>query len=438
MERLRTLWWRVVGSLWLLPSLMVVGAILLAIGLIEAEGLSDTSLSERWPRLFGSGADGARGMLTAIASSMITVAGTVFSVTIVALSLAASQYSPRVLRAFTSDRLTQVVLGVFVGIFVYCLVVLRTIRGAEEFEFVPSLAVMGGLVLALVGIAFLVFFIHHLAQSIQASSIVSRVAAATNATIEELFPDDVGCPTDPAAESSSGRPDEWTAVAASATGYVIHVNSKGLLAFARHVDRVVRMRVGIGDFVIDGQVLAEVEGAEPIDAAFQRQLNANYSVDVQRTITQDAAYGIQQLVDIACKALSPAMNDASTAGLCIDRLTEILVRLARRRIESPRRVENGRLRVIALGPSFDSLVDVAYVTLCTEARASHATVMRLLWSLEQVAGATERPGRRAALVRPLERIVCEAEGSESLADRQVILQRASLLRARLAPSATDS
>ncbi len=436
MERLRAVWLRVANSLWLLPSIMVVAALALAVGLIEAEDLVDTSLSEHWPRLFGAGTDGARGMLTAIASSMITVAGTVFSVTIVALSLAASQYSPRVLRTFTSDRPTQVVLGVFVGIFVYCLVVLRTIRGAEELEFVPSLAVMGGLVLALVGIAFLVFFIHHLAQSIQASSIVSRVAAATLATVEQLFPENVGHPASPSAEASTAPGGEWTVVAAQATGYVIHVNSAGLMAFARRVDRVVRMRVGIGDFVIEGQVLAELEGAEPVEPALQRALNRSYSVDVQRTIEQDAAYGIQQLVDIACKALSPAMNDASTAGLCIDRLTEILVRVARRRIESSHRTEDGRLRLIALGPSFDSLVRVAYFTLCNEASVSHAAVMRLLWSLEQVAGATEDIGRRGALVQALERIASHADNSPALTvDRQAILLRASLLRATLTPPA---
>lgn len=434
MERLRTHWLRVVDSLWLLPAIMVLGAILLAVGLIEAEGLIDASLSEQWPRLFGSGADGARGMLTAIASSMITVAGTVFSVTIVALSLAASQYSPRVLRTFTSDRPTQVVLGVFVGIFVYCLVVLRTIRGAGEIEFVPSLAVMGGLVLALVGIAFLVFFIHHLAQSIQASSIVSRVAAATLRTVEHLFPD-MGRPVEPDAEASAASGGEWAAVTAEATGYVIRVNSAALLAFARRVGRVVRMRAGIGDFVLEGQVLAELEGPAPVEAAFQRELNAIYAVDVQRTITQDAVYGIQQLVDIACKALSPAMNDASTAGLCIDRLTEILVLLARRRIESPLRVENGRLRVIAIGPSFDSLVHVAYFALCTEASTSHSAAMRLLWSLEQVAAATEDARRRAALVPPLDRIAACAENAEALAaDRQAVLKHVSMLRRKLVPS----
>src|SRR5690606_28160873 len=133
---------------------------------------------------------------TSIATSMITVAGVVFSVTIVALSLTASQYSPRVLRTFTSDRPTQLVLGVFVSIFVYCLVVLRTIRGGDDNGFVPSLAVMGGLCLSLVGIAFLVYFIHHLATSIQAASIVSRVVGATLAAIDELFPENLGAPAD--------------------------------------------------------------------------------------------------------------------------------------------------------------------------------------------------------------------------------------------------
>ena len=138
MQRLRSLWLSVRDSLWFVPTLMVCGAVALALLLIEFNAFFDVDFASRWPRLFGAGAEGARAMLSAIATSMITVAGVVFSITIVALSLAASQYSPRVLRSFMADRPTQVVLGAFVAVFAYCLVVLRTIRSPDEGSFAPG------------------------------------------------------------------------------------------------------------------------------------------------------------------------------------------------------------------------------------------------------------------------------------------------------------
>lgn len=142
MNKLRQYFYDVHSTFWFVPGLIILGAITLAIGLIEASALVDQRMLARWPLLFGAGAAGSRGLLAAIASSMITVAGVVFSITIVALSLASSQYTSRVLRNFMCDRINQTVLGVFVGIFAYCLVVLRTIRAGDEGAFVPSLAML--------------------------------------------------------------------------------------------------------------------------------------------------------------------------------------------------------------------------------------------------------------------------------------------------------
>ncbi|MGH8007518.1 MAG: DUF2254 family protein, partial [Candidatus Binatia bacterium] len=154
---IRHLWRKARDSFWFLPTLLVLGALVLAAALIEADGWFEPRTFERWPRLFGSGAAGARGLLTTVASSMITVAGVVFSITLVVLSLVSNQYTSRVLRNFMRDRVTQSVLGAFVGIFAYCLVVLRTIRGGDEGAFVPSLAVLVGLLLGLVGVAVLIY-----------------------------------------------------------------------------------------------------------------------------------------------------------------------------------------------------------------------------------------------------------------------------------------
>lgn len=197
MHRIKTLlvgfvWETLRSSLWFLPSISVIFAIVLALSLvtidasIDHEGLRDTL-----PRVFGAGAEGSREMLSAIATSMITIAGVAFSITIVALSLASSQYTSRILRNFMRDRANQSVLGTFVGIYVYCLVVLRTVRGGDS-PFVPSFAVLVAVLLAIVGIGCFIFFIHHIAASIQAESIIKSAADETRQAIDRLFPAKIG------------------------------------------------------------------------------------------------------------------------------------------------------------------------------------------------------------------------------------------------------
>jgi uncharacterized membrane protein len=198
MKKLHDLWTDLRSSFWFVPAVIVCAAVTLALALIETDRMLVQDVGERWPRLFGAGAAGSRGMLSTIAGSMITVAGVVFSITIVSLSLAASQYSSRVLRNFMRDRTNQTVLGVFVGIFAYCLVVLRTIRGGDEGAFVPALAVLVAVALAFAGIAFLIFFIDHIGSSIQASQIIATVAKETLEAVDHLFPENRGEPAAPA------------------------------------------------------------------------------------------------------------------------------------------------------------------------------------------------------------------------------------------------
>ena len=436
MSRLRVLWWQISGSLWFVPSLLVFAATALAVAMVELDSVHQMKLAERFPRLFGFGADGAREMLSAIASSMITVAGVVFSVTLVALSLAASQYSPRVLRSFMADRPTQTVLGVFVGVFVYCLVVLRTVRAGDD-GFVPPFAVAGGLVLAFVGIGFLVFFIHHLAASIEASSILERVSRGCHQAVEELFPEELG------AEAAEDEEDEaaaaigaWTAVPCAGSGYIVTVDTEGLLACARAERRIVRMERAVGDFVIEGQPIVALQGEEAASDTVASQLNKCFSLERQRTIQQDAPFGVQQMVDVGLKALSPGINDQSTAVLCIDRLAEVLVMLGRRRIERRFRRDEEGLRVIAIGPTFSGLVDLAFAGL-REAGGDKITIlMRLLWALERVAAATDNLQRRAVLAREAARIgECAQRRLAAPHERDAVLARAARLTSALAPAA---
>jgi uncharacterized membrane protein len=192
MNKLEQIWSHLRSTFWFMPSLIVVVSIVLAIALIEADSAGSDRRLARWPRLFWAGPEGACGMMSTIAGSMMSAVGVTFSMILVVLALASSQFTSRILRNFIRSRNTQVVLGIFAGIFTYCLIVLRTIRGGGEGAFVPRLAVFYGFVLALGGVGTLMIFIHHIASSIQASSIIVSVARESLASIDRLFPEKLG------------------------------------------------------------------------------------------------------------------------------------------------------------------------------------------------------------------------------------------------------
>jgi uncharacterized membrane protein len=438
MQRLRSLWLSVRDSLWFVPTVMVCAGVALALGLVELSVSFDTGFGDRWPRLFGAGAEGSRAMLSAIATSMITVAGVVFSITIVALSLAASQYSPRVLRSFMADRPTQVVLGAFVAVFAYCLVVLRTIRSPDEGDFVPSLAVLGGVAMAFAGVALLIYFIHHVASAIQVSYIVTRIADDSAAAIDRLFPTRLGEPGPALGQAAppGALPERWVSIAAPATGYVVGVNGDGLLERATRDDAVVRVLPHLGDFVIEGRPILEVSAHTEPSPAGAKALLACFSIQPERTVHQDAPYGIQQIVDVALKALSPGIHDPTTAASCIDRLGALLVRLSDRRIEGPYRCHEGKLRLIVEGPGYASLVQLCFAAI-TEHAADHAEIYeRLIVVLETVVDATDDPARRRALESRLEALVlCIVSADLPAARRSGLLRRAAALRRRLGDAA---
>ncbi|MGH9943924.1 MAG: DUF2254 domain-containing protein [Pyrinomonadaceae bacterium] len=400
MNKLRVFWTNVKSSLWFVPTTIVIVAMALAVGLIELSTLIDRELLLRYPRVFGVGADGSRGMLSAIAGSMITVAGLTFSLTIAALAQASNQYTPRILRAFMRDRANQFVLGVFVGIFAYCLIVLRTIRGGDEGGFVPSLAVLFGLLLALVSIGALVFFIHHIASSLQASSIVSNVAEETLEAIERLFPQELGEAADEGerqAASETAAHEDWRAVPSLNNGYIQSVDTEELLAFARTYGVIIRMERGIGQFTVKGDALVSFAGARRFDDKIVAQLNDIYTINHFRTIEQDAPYGIRQIVDIALKALSPGVNDTTTAIFCIDYLGAILAQLARRRISAPYRTDGGKVRVITKSTNFTLLVATSFDQIRGSGAGNVAVMRRILGAIKIIARQTPNAGRREVL-----------------------------------------
>lgn len=400
MTKLKHLWSNLRASFWFLPALIVAFSTVLATGLIEVDSSGSQDWMAGWPRLFGAGAAGARGMLATIAGSMMTVVGVTFSMTLMTLALASSQYTSRILRNFMSDRVTQVVLGIFAGIFTYCLIVLRTVRGGDESGFVPSLSVTFSVVLAIGGIGTLIFFIHHIASSIQASSIIASVAKETLAAVDRLFPEKLGRDplldeADPSRLPLPAR--NWQAVLAGRNGYLQNVDNAALLRLARERQTIVRMERGIGEFVIQNTPLASLTLEHPPDEEIIAALRAAYSIDRYRTVYQDCAFGIRQLVDMALRALSPGINDTTTAVMCVDYLTAILARLASREIPSSRRHDDGELRVISIGQTFASLVTESFDQLRGSAAGNVAIMLRMLGALQTIASLTDSPGRRQVL-----------------------------------------
>ncbi|HEX5397620.1 MAG TPA: DUF2254 domain-containing protein [Verrucomicrobiae bacterium] len=412
MNQLKQIWSHLRSSFWFLPSLIVAGSIAVALALIHVDAAGSQQWMSRWPRLFGASAAGARGMLSTIAGSMMTVVGVTFSMVLVTLALASSQYTSRILRNFMRDRVTQVVLGVFAGIFSYCLIVLRTIRGGDAAAFIPSVAVTFGVVLAISGIGALIFFIHHIASSIQASSIIASVADETMATIDQLFPEKFGQPPEDGPEDQSTLPlpeRSWQAIPAGESGYLQRVENATLLRLAREHHTVVRMERGIGEFVVQNTTLASLALADPPTPKLIAALQAAYSIHRHRTVEQDAAFGIRQLVDMALRALSPGINDTTTAVMCVDYLTTILARLAVRTIPYSHRYEEGELRVITIGPTFGGLVAESFDQIRASAKGNIAVMLRLLDAIEIISGLTASADRRGALREQMEWIAELAE-----------------------------
>ncbi len=415
MNKLIKFWGNLRASFWFLPSLMVTGSIISAVVLIEADSdVFDRWLSQ-WPRLFGVGAEGARQMLATLAGSMMTVMGITFSMTLLALVLASGQYTSRILRNFMRSRVTQATLGVFAGIFAYCLIVLRTIRGGGgEYEFVPGLAVFFAFIMSLGGIGILIYFIHHIALSIQAASIIASVADETNTAIDRLLPEKL----DQVPEEDEGWNQglvslddrDWYPVLAAVSGYVQSVNDDALLHLAEDNRTIVRMEHGIGAFVVQDTALGSLALTYAPEQKTIDAFNAAYSIGRHRTVEEDPAFGIRQIVDMAIKALSPGVNDTSTAVMCVDYLSSILARLAVRQFPPSHRYEGETLRVIAIVPSFEDLLADAFDQIRGNAEVNVAVLTRMLGALETIGSLTIRPGHFRALDEQLQ---CIAE----LADR---------------------
>lgn len=436
---LSNFWEALRGSYWFVPSLMTAAAIVLSYAFLALDRRLNFSALTGYAWIYAGGASGARSVLSTVASSVITVAGTTFSITIATLSLTSSQFGPRLLRGFLRDTGNQIVLGTFIGTFVYCLLILRTIRGDQTDVFVPNFSVTMGAFLALASVGVLIYFINHVSASIQASHVIASVSKELNKAIDRLYPATLGKDSGertPSERDASALPS--VPVVAKNSGCVQGVDKDKLMALAQAAGGFVEILLRPGAFATEGAPLARLYAALPLPKDWCEKLNKAFTLGPNRTMTADAGFGMDQLVEVASRALSPGINDPFTAMSCLDRMGEALSRLATRPVPSLCRYDDdGVLRIVARPLLFPEMVNSAFDPLRQYASGSLAVTLHLLETLEVVAAQATGEENREALRRQA-RLVHDGRSALSQpADREAVSERYARTRHSLSGPEPD-
>ncbi len=375
--RILAVWSTLRSAYWFIPSLMASGAIALAFGSLKLDEFVRGAVESKLGWVYAGGAAGARAVLATIAGSIVTVAGTTFSITIAAFSLASSQFGPRLLRTFRRDTGNQIVLGTFISTFLYCLLVLRTVRGTDSDTYVPHLSVTLGVVLACLSLAVLIYFIHHTAVSIQVSSVIDSVGEELDATILRNCPERKNrTDDDPSTPVSNSLPDGY-AVHAREKGYLLRIDYEGLVDLAVRKNGVFHVPVRPGDYVMACIPLVVFDSG-PLGEAECDEIHSSIYLGSDRSPEQDIEFGFLQLVEIAVRALSPGINDPFTAVSCVDRISAAFCLFVEKDIPPAHyRDEHGKIRVIARTVTYEQVVEAAFRHIHHAAR-ENAWVLRHL------------------------------------------------------------
>ena len=402
--------------------------------LLGVSGAVLSSMEERYPWmnawvpqvLFPSRSDPqvAQVILAGIAASIMTVVSIVFAILLMTLTLASMQFSPRILVSFVRDRTTQWTLGLFLGTFAYCTGALPAAR-LKPVPFAPVATVFGAMMLALLCVGWLIFFIQHISQAISVNHIVDRIARDTEGVIDETMPH--------RRQSNYMGPafvDGWiggqTPVLNAVSGYIRYVEVGRLMAIAKSARVQVRVLRRVGHFVPEGVPLLMVNRADRLSSGVVASLLAAFDMGPTRTLQQDVEFGVLQIVDIALKAISPAVNDPSTAITCIDQLSRILIRWISRyapemALSDPPHV----LRVILPSIEFEGLLDTAFEQIRHYGMADLAVSARMLRALDDIAASTSDVVIRSSLAARARRVY---EGCRTRLEEQDL----AILRSRLA------
>jgi uncharacterized membrane protein len=420
------------SSFWFLPALMICAAMVLSFAMVTLDRNLGIKESLRfYGFMLSVSPEGARSVLSTIAGSMMTVAGVTFSITIVVLNLASSQFGPRLLRNFIQDRGIQFVLGTFVASFIYCLLVLRSVESVGQDIFVPSFSVTVAVVLAFLNVGVLIYFIHHIATSIQADKVISGVSNELQRNFRRIFTEELEQKPTNITTSMAALQKENTAhfhrhvIFACANGYLQAIDLDRLMQLAQKNDFILYIQLKPGQFVVAGSVLTIVSSEKKSVEDCDQVIRESFIVGGQRTPQQDVEYSVHQLVEIAIRALSPGINDPYTALDCIDQLGSALCFLGNKKFPIENLFDdNGKLRLVIKPFTYSGMLNASFDQIRQYGSSSVAVTIRLLEIMTTITVQTYRCTQRLAIYRQANMILCTAEEVlQAKEDKQDVLER---------------
>lgn len=425
--RVSAIWGSLNSSFWFVPAMLCVVAVGLSFMLIEVDTWLDVGQVSDFGLLYTFGPEGARAILSVIASSMITVASLIFSITMLSLQLASSQFGPRVLENFMRDRSNQIVLGTFVATFLYCLVVLRSVRGTGDTSFVPHLTVAFAVFLAALGVAVLIYFIHHMATSIRIERLLEQLAYDGCVAVDQLFPERLGDGTLKYEDETDAHrlPNDFDGgseqVNAYSSGYVQKVNMNALMRIATNHDLILRVETPLGRFITKGECALTVYPRERVSDEIANKLRGALVIGRNRTVNQDLEFSIRRIVELAQRSLSPGINDPTTALYCIDRLGEVFSRLSGRDLPSPICFDKkGQLRILTEVIVIEELVCNAFSAIARYGIPDVDVVTRLVSTMGKLSGSFSPTTREAIMTLNEQVLIASEHNTSTNFDRKAI------------------
>jgi uncharacterized membrane protein len=431
------------SAMYALRGGFLVRPLLIAV-ILGAVGALLSSLEERAPALsawiptvlFPSRQDPgvAQVILSSVATSIMTVVSIVFAILLMTLTLASTQFSPRILISFVRDRTTQWTLGVFLGTFSYCMAALPAARALPH-PFAPVATVTGAMLLALICVAWLIYFINHISQSISVNHIVDRIARETELVINDLMPFPRGPFALPDRDEVSAAKD-GAAVLSRQSGYIRYINITHLVDLARAYHVALHLERRVGQYVPAGVPVIRVSKPERVPPERELHLIAAFDIGPTRTLQQDIEFGVIQIVDIALRAMSPAVNDPSTAISCVDQLSRVMIRWTSRlpppsHYYAPPHV----LRLVVPWMTFEGLLDTAFEQIRHYAAADVAVSLRLMRAFNDIAGATVHDDQRRQLLERARRVVTGCSGHLPKDELVKLQQRLEVIEAAVSAPA---
>ena len=416
MNKILFKWSELKATFWFIPVTIIISSVLLSIGLVYLDGqirFSQNSLSRFF---FVKSSDSARTILSTISGAMIGVAGTVFSVTLVALTLASSQFGPRLIRNFMYVRLNQVVLGSYISTYLYCLLILNAIRDGDDYTFIPSVSILVAILAAVANIILLIIFIHHIAISIQADKVIANISDFISKQLKTLFPEKSEPESTPervkgfdSSHALSAYP-KHTSVKAPKSGYLQYVDYDALISVVTPKNALLELFYRPGSYLVEGIEIGVLHSLEDCEDNELKKIFNQFVVGKTKTAQQDLEYSILQMVEIAVRALSPGVNDPYTAISCIDNLTTTMSYLAQAKFPSKYRFdEEQNLRIIADTADFEGVLDAAFNQIRQFSGGNAAVIIRLMEALITIHGFINEEKHQEAVLKHAKMVMAIGE-----------------------------